>query len=570
LAIIPSTVTPTLAQEPERMTRALADPVAAYGDTTAVTRRIRNAIGRRQYEAIRRNRADEEGMASEGTCTPDRGHTCFGLDPDESGPCNVDIHCDVFGMDWGLADMIVASAREHPHAGFVVGYAAYSRMKSGRAAEALELAEGCRAVAWWCELLRGYAYQGMGQVVEADRLLTEALAMAPHPYGCLLTEASWALPARERDRLRALPCEARQAASDTMWWLADPLWSMPGNDRLAENVRRTLETEFLFFEVDRFWDGGQPEWVLERMRDLRLPRGTWDSWIWTGGRGPAWWRYTSQKAARYHFVPDFEHGDLSRPVWRLEATLDDEGYTPAYGTFHQLPVQIARFRRADSMMVAVAGTVAGSPLEESGGATAHLILSDGPGRFPVELSSALHEDRAVFLARTPVQRYMASFEVLSAGVYGRRRVVLEPLEALEQDAAGLSDVLLYQPRGNHDPDSLVIAAGMMRGTTVLEPGERPGLYWETYGAPAEAEVTVELEIEGAGGGGFFARIGRLFGGGGGGRGKWSWTEASPGAVFPKAVTLDLGDLDRGEYTLVLRVSWEGQEPVETRRTFEVR
>jgi hypothetical protein len=41
-------------------------------------------------------------------------------------------------------------------------------------------------------------------------------------------------------------------------------------------------------------------------------------------------------------------------------------------------------------------------------------------------------------------------------------------------------------------------------------------------------------------------------------------------VFAKAVTLDLGDLDRGEYTLVLRVSWEGQEPVETRRTFEVR
>jgi hypothetical protein len=227
------------------------------------------------------------------------------------------------------------------------------------------------------------------------------------------------------------------------------------------------------------------------------------------------------------------------------------------------------------MVVAVAGTVAGSPLEasseaaESSDATAHLILSDGPGRFPVELASALREERAVFLARTPVQRYMASFEVLSAGVYGRHRVVLEPLEVLEQEAASVSDVLLYQPRGNHDPDSLVIAAGMMRGTTVLERGERPGLYWETYGAPADTEVTMELEIEREGGGGFFARIGRLFGGGGG-RGKWSWTEASPGAVFAKAVTLDLGDLDRGEYTLVLRASWAGQEPVESRRVFEVR
>jgi hypothetical protein len=346
---------------------------------------------------------------------------------------------------------------------------------------------------------------------------------------------------------------------------------MPGNDRLAEHVSRTLVTEFLYIEVDRSWDGPRPERDREWIRSRRLPRGVWDSWRWTGPSAPAWWGYTSQKAARYHFVPDFEDGELSRPVWRLEGTLDDEGYTPAYGTFHELPVQIARFRRADSMMVAVAGTVAGSPLDDSTdvtASTAHLILSDGPGRFPVELASALHEDRAVFLARTPFQRYMASFEVLSEGVYGWHRVVLEPLAF--GGAAGLSDVLLYQPRGNHDPDSLVIAAGMMRGTTVLEPGERPGLYWETYGAPAEAEVTVELEIEGAGGGGFFARIGRLFGGGGGGRGKWSWTEASPGAVFPKAVTLDLGDLDRGEYTLVLRVSWEGQEPVETRRTFEVR
>jgi hypothetical protein len=345
-------------------------------------------------------------------------------------------------------------------------------------------------------------------------------------------------------------------------------------------VTRTLGTRFLYSEVR---DSHLDEPLAGRLRELRLPwripRGTWDSWLWLEEPAPSGYHFepfTSQNAARYHFVPDFEDGELSRPVWRLEGTLDDEGYTPAYGAFHELPVQIARFRRTDSMVVAVAGTVAGSPLEasseaaESSDATAHLILSDGPGRFPVELTSALHEDRAVFLARTPVQRYVASFEVLGEGVYGRHRVVLEPLEVLEQEAASVSDVLLYQPRGNHEADSLVIAAGMMRGTTVLEQGERPGLYWEAYGAPPDVEVTTELEIEREGGGGFFARIGRLFGGGGGGRGKWSWTAASPGAVFPKAVTLDLGDLDRGEYTLVLRVSWAGQEPVETRRVFEVR
>jgi hypothetical protein len=276
--------------------------------------------------------------------------------------------------------------------------------------------------------------------------------------------------------------------------------------------------------------------------------------------------YTSRKAARYHFVPDFEGDDLSKPVWRLEARLDDEGYTPRYGTFHELPVQIARFGRGDSMLVAVASTVGGTPLSEQLEASAHLILSDGPGQFPVELTSALHEERAVFLAQTPRQRYVTSLEVLSEGVYGRHRVVTHGLEG------GVSDLLLYDPVGTYLPDELHVAVGMMRGTTVLEVGDRPGLYWEVYGAPEGTPVRLELAVEGEGRGGVIGWLGRLFGGGEGHRGSWSWEEASPDeAVFAKAIHLDLGELKPGAYALALRASWPGQdEPVETRRAFEVR
>ncbi len=134
---------------------------------------------------------------------------------------------------------------------------------------------------------------------------------------------------------------------------------------------------------------------------------------------------------------------------------------------------------------------------------------------------------------------------------------------------GKNLLCVQPPTRNHDPDSLLIAAGMMLGETGVERGARPGIYWETYGAPAQAAVSVELEVRREGGG-LLDRVTRLVPGGAEGHGRLSWTEPSPGPEFRNSVVLDLEGLDSGKYTLRLRSWWPGQEPLETERVFEVR
>ena len=77
--------------------------------------------------------------------------------------------------------------------------------------------------------------------------------------------------------------------------------------------------------------------------------------------------------------------------------------------------------------------------------------------------------------------------------------MVEPLAA---EGPGLSDILLYEPVGLAEPDSLVAAASSMLGTTEVEDVRELGLYWEVYGPAAETPLmfTLRLEEEGEGAG----------------------------------------------------------------------
>ncbi len=300
-----------------------------------------------------------------------------------------------------------------------------------------------------------------------------------------------------------------------------------------------------------------------------VPRGKVDSWrrIPNDSKGFPLLVWTSVKAARYHFVPDFPDNDLAHPVWRINGTMDDEGYTPPDAKYYALPAQLARFRQDDTTVVAVSGDLAGSALAEKDNATAHLVLSDGPGSFPIHLTSPFHDGRAVFLAPVPAGRYVASYEVVAPGVVGRHRVMMEPLDT---EGPGVSDLLLYQPIGNLEPDSLRMAAAMMLGTDTVETGDQLGVYWETYGAGKDTTVQVELEVRKEGGG-LIATLKRLLPGGSTeGPGRLSWSEPSKGEVFPRAVVLDLEGLGAGTYTLAVRTTWAGQKALETQGTVVVR
>lgn len=517
-------------------------------------------------------------------CSADLDEDCFGADPDR-GTCAVDVQCHPSSEITSLLALLRNAASEHPDAGFVVAQSVYAHIRLGRPAEATRLASACQGTAWWCDLLIGHSAHAEGRLHDAEARLRSALQAAPDSIQCRFHDVRWVLDPESSQNVQNRQCEERETVADTVWWLADPLYAREGNDRWVEHVVRVHETR-LYEMVQGVYAPAADRWngahlsnsQRRRIWEMRVPRGTPDSWERIHAERPTagvassarYQRWTGLRAARYHFVPNFEDGDLNRPVWRLQATLADEGYTPPYGTFHELPTQIARFRTADtdrdSMRVAVAGTLSGTEMAGAD-AESHLMLSDAPESFPVHLTSEIHGDRATFLAASPAERYVLSFEVLGDEQFARHRVMLEPLRT---DGVGVSDVLLYRPASGEPPEALEAAAELMLGEAAIRSGDELGVYWEMYGTAEGTPVEIEVEIERASRG-FFSRLRRLLPGGGvDGAARLAWSDPSLGEVFPRGVVLHPGEMEAGRHTLVVRVSWEGREPFELRRRFEVR
>jgi hypothetical protein len=538
--------------------------LAQKPDTLKVTKEVRSDAKRWANRAVQIGQS-LPAHSFEGTCDAGAGERCVqGPDP---LACPVNVPCAP-GMD--LAGVALKAALAHPDAGFVDGFATFLLVNSGRQMDAFKVATGCTAVEWWCSLLKGYVYHAVGRLPAAEEGFRSALTAAPEAVRCEFEDASWSVPEDMRRQLELLPCERRMAVSDTIWWLADPSFALPGNERWTEQIARTLYRHFYTMPDSLFYQRHGTGAVERLYSSVIIPRGPFDSWQGDKAdpRAPRPLNlWTSKKAARYHFVPDFQGDSLSRPVWHLNGTIDEEGYTPPGPPFYEVPAQIARFRNGDSMVVAVAGTLAGTPMASAAAPTAYLVLSDAPGSFPLKLSSPLTDERAVFLGQGAARSWVTSFEVLSKGGIGRHRVMLEPLQV---QGPGISDVLLYSPAGPELPDSLRMAAGMMLGDTTVSKGDQLGIYWETYGATKGTPVTVELEVEREGGG-FLSQLKNLVPGlGPTSSGRPSWTATSPGLVFRRAVVLDLSDVDPGSYTLVVKTSWPGHEALETSRRFVVR
>jgi hypothetical protein len=502
---------------------------------------------------------------------------CHGGDPD-AGFCDVNSQCHL--PEGHLVDVLKRSAREYPESEFLTGQAVYALVKFARNVEAKQVADACRAARWWCDALKGYVLDSDGHTREAEPYLRAAMAAAPDSIRCAYTDATWLVgewderntsltPPDEYRTTKDWTCKQRESASKILWWWANPLYSVPGNERWAEHVVRSMSAHFAA-EIR----ASSPPQPTPRDYDAylwaqRVRRGPWDSWrhlrsLRGYGIGTVVW--TSVPKARYHFVPDVDIDHLDQPVWRLDAGLKDEGYTPDEEPFVSVPVQLARFLTGDSMEVAGAATMAGSPIAGALDQVLRLVLSDGPQSFPADVSGdRTRRDKPVFLARVPPRGYVASVELITSKGVGWNR---QMLDALPDTLPALSDLLLYDPDAP-EPSTVKTAAGAMLGSTTLQKGARVGVFWETYGVPSGATLRFDLSLERPSGG-LVAHLSRLFQG----RsqeapGRLTWSEPGTAGTDSRAVALDLRGIDSGDYTLVLRVSWPGQVPLERRRPLTV-
>ena len=488
-------------------------------------------------------------------CRADDGDVCFNGDHEDHnwrsrGRRQPE---DVAGL---LADLGEAAA-DRPDDALAFAQLVYAHTRLSGFQETLAVARECNFVAWWCELLLGMVHERGGEPTEAAAYFRSALPDADPALAAVLTYIGDLLEGKDRSAYQRLTGLERSDFEQRFWWLANPMWSVPGNERWTAHVRRGVELVLHWTLLEaRGGRHGYPH------QGLLVRRGPEDSWSPMPRATPSS-RWTSLRAARYRFTPVSAITDgIGALRYNIEAGIEDERYTPtAYGPVIQVPAQFARFLDGDSLVV-----VAAARLEQARLVAPRtvLLVSDGPGSFPAVLPAAPGGTHPIFqavIANRPVAVGIESLDEHHAAA--RARGGLLPLDS---GRLVLSDPLLVTPKGLDLPENRDAAVARTLGTTTMEAGDELAVYWEVYGAVPNWPLRLSLSVEGDRPGLLTRALRALRIRSAPRVPEVSWTQTATTAVEPMALAVDIADLDAGDYTLKIRVVGpDGSEATSERR-----
>src|SRR2546425_3659332 len=96
----------------------------------------------------------------------------------------------------------------------------------------------------------------------------------PRDERCRWTDVSLLLDGELARRYRRLPCDQRGAFEERLWWLAQPLYSLPGNDRRTEHLARATMARIeqdARSPFDMFWGRSEERRVGKECRSRWSP-----------------------------------------------------------------------------------------------------------------------------------------------------------------------------------------------------------------------------------------------------------------------------------------------------------
>jgi hypothetical protein len=467
-----------------------------------------------------------------------------------------------------LLTALEEAAARLPGDGWIAGQRVFYYLEAGNTESALAAARDCRGDGWWCRALVGWALHAAGEFVASESAFREALAAMPPKERDRWTDLG---PLLDDDSARLFkdgPDEARSRLERRYWWLADPLWSLPGNDRLTEHYARLVQ--------DKVLEDARTPFEMSWGSDLRevLIRYGWPvGWertrarSWALGKSGGGGIIGHDPPGERRFAPDAAM--LERPTESAAGalTLDEEGarttYSPAYAErFLDLDHQLAVFRRGQLARVVAgwslpADSLAGSPEAPSNDAPveAAVAVSANPADLPVLAWMEGRRSSGTLAVTVPWAPAVVSVEALSleAGLAARARYGL-PITGPSGARPALSDLLLIDPAAPL-PRSLEEAVPRARGTTRLDPGASMGVFWELYppgGGPYQVRWSLRLRDDR---GGFWKGLGAALGlaSRAGGSTALEWVEPVPGGLdyAPRTLVLTLPELPPGDYALEL-------------------
>ncbi|HEX5577729.1 MAG TPA: hypothetical protein VFX40_05090, partial [Gemmatimonadaceae bacterium] len=432
---------------------------------------------------------------------------------------------------------------------------------------AVKVASECRATAWWCDALRGLTLHEAGVGAAADSAFDRALSAMPEKERCRWTDMSVLLSPAQKRRYGKVGCGKNDAVASTLWWLADPFHSVPGNDRRAEHFARHT--------MAKIQEPTRIAYDIVWANDLRemMVRFGWAR-FWTQGQASMSDPY-SGPISGHEATPNYAFLPVSLPVdslhevqFDLDADASAERYSPVLAKrLGEITPQTALFRRGDSALVAVAYDLSRRKPFDSASVRSALVLA------PDETSARMVEGRrpkGTLTAMMSDRPHVLSLEVLSLekghAAWHRTGVWLP---ATSPGEVSVSDVLMFEA-GPLEVRQLEEALSSALPGNEVKRG-RTGFYWEIYGlSAADSALPVSLSLTPVGRG-TIRRIGESIG---------LARRASPlnivwrdtpglGSISARSIVLDLSLVPRGRYELSVGVQPKGKPPATSRRTILV-
>ncbi len=464
---------------------------------------------------------------------------------------------------------------------------------------AYETLRHCTSEPWWCAALRGHTMVMAGVRERADTVWDAVLAAMPEKERCAWLDPTWVSDDKKFNKAyRAASCADRIKIAQRAWWLSDPLYTVPGNERRAEHLARVVE--LMLGAGFRRVGAMNPAMML---RSKRLPTDStvlavldpalqlkYAPWLLTyrwgfteivmrvgpphytartdGGLMAALYPYP-----RVSFVPSgsvfLDHLHAHADDWSIHDPFAFEFVNGWFAPVRELNHQIAYFRRGDSVRIIAATDIKADSVFPESGLLKTLFLQRDFDK-PATKSTGSGTGVVRFSLATVPESTLASIELVAkSGASGRVRLAVGP-PPMPNQRVTLSDVLLVETRDTLARD-LAQAESRALGTFRLAHGSTVTLFWETYGlAPGEKPRFAVVATRQRG-----SLLGGLL------RAITSRSDIDSLSIVQeeaavegreiesRSVNLSLGTLAAGSYMLSVTVEVPGQQRVVSSRPLEI-
>ena len=446
--------------------------------------------------------------------------------------------------------------------------------EAGRFDDAVSFAtSACHATTAWCNALAGYAAHLAGKFATADSAFTAALASMEPAERCRWLDISDLVDDELERRFKAAGCDGREAFVRRVMWIGSPLYSVTQTDLFTEHLARLTRAKIAEHSAA---SDGEP-WADDE-RELMLRYG-WPRWY---SRSQPDFRSQARPSIAghdvgmpYDFLPNvhaLDHiGHVASDDWHLDDARARTGYAPSYArSIHDLPSQIAAFRRGDSTLVVAAWDARRDTTLLGRTVDAALVLgADGEQRAMIRRGDS--GVRGSLSTIGLLDSGLASVELLATRDRraARTRVGVAPRAG---GRVALSDLLLYASSAASPSALEQVADSALAGDVV--PGNRVlGVFWETYGLhPTGETVRFTLTVEQIGVG-WLRRTAerlRLTDPTSGLRIQWEEVPQRVNGIAGRGVRVDLSRLRSGRYRMQLLASVSGEASRVAERIVEVR